>query len=83
MTFFFNYTYPKITPFRTSSQRFSLHDCKLLLELWNDGEEKNLRVKGFHVTTVISCIGNCLFLFSLGREFQKIFMSVSKLIMCF
>lgn len=46
-------------------------------------ERKILRVKGFHVTTVISYIGSCLFLFSLGGEFQKIFMSVSKLIMCF
>lgn len=36
-------------------------------------ERKILRVKGFHVTTVISYIGNCLFLFSLGRKFQKIF----------
>lgn len=28
---FFNYPFPKITPFKTSSQRPSLHDCKLLL----------------------------------------------------
>lgn len=41
MIFFFNYTFSKITPFGTSSQRFSIHDCKLLLELWKDGEENS------------------------------------------
>lgn len=38
--FFFNYTFFKITSFRTSSQRFSPHDCKFLLEPWKGCKEK-------------------------------------------
>ena len=41
MIFFFsNYTFFKITSFRTSSQRFSPRDCKLLLEPWKGCKEK-------------------------------------------
>ena len=38
--FFSNYTFFKITSFRTSSQRFSPRDCKLLLEPWKGCKEK-------------------------------------------
>lgn len=38
--FFFNYTFFKITSFRTSSQKFSPHDCKFLLEPWKGCKEK-------------------------------------------
>lgn len=42
---------------------------------WSPGKgaKRKLNVKGFHVTTVISCFGSCLFLLSLERELQKIF----------